>query len=183
MPARASTCARTALKRLHHLRGSHSTRSRTTCLRWFQNEPRGHHRGPAPAASHLPGPILQGPLPFQLPSFVRIVTDEETKPAVAALVANGVDFIKVGDTLTRAAYFGIAEESRRLGVPFARRISGTPDGSGWWCLPGSCCRRRISRSCIDGQSGSVESNQILRIISTRIADSFPVKKPRPGQRT
>jgi hypothetical protein len=123
MPARASTCARIALKRLHHLRGSHSTRSRTTCLRWFQNEPRGHHRGPARAASHLPGPILQGPLPFQLPPFVRTVTDEETKPAVAALVAKGVDFIEVGDTLTRAAYFGIAEESRRLGVPFAGHLT------------------------------------------------------------
>jgi hypothetical protein len=71
------------------------------------------------------GPILQGPLPFQLPPFVRTVTDEEAKPAVAALVAKGVDFIKVGDTLTRAAYFGIAEESRTLGVPFAGHLTPT----------------------------------------------------------
>ena len=71
------------------------------------------------------GPILQGPLPFQLPPFVRTVTDEEATPAVAALVAKGVDFIKVGDTLTRAAYFGIAGEARRLGVPFAGHLTPT----------------------------------------------------------
>ena len=71
------------------------------------------------------GPILQGPLPFQLPPHVRTVTDEEAKPVVAAIVAKGVDFIKVGDTLTRAAYFGIADESRRLGVPFAGHLTPT----------------------------------------------------------
>jgi hypothetical protein len=68
------------------------------------------------------GPILQGPLPFRLPPFVRIVTDEDAKAAVVDLHAQGVDFIKVGDTLTRAGYFAIAAESRRLGLPFAGHL-------------------------------------------------------------
>jgi imidazolonepropionase-like amidohydrolase len=71
------------------------------------------------------GPILQGPLPFQLPPFVRTVSADEAGPAVAALVAKGVDFVKVGDTLTRDAYFAIAAESRRLGVPFAGHLTPT----------------------------------------------------------
>jgi imidazolonepropionase-like amidohydrolase len=68
------------------------------------------------------GPILQRPLPFQLPPLVRTVTDADARQVVDELHAKGVDFIKVGDTLTRDAYFGIAEESRRLGVPFAGHL-------------------------------------------------------------
>jgi imidazolonepropionase-like amidohydrolase len=69
------------------------------------------------------GPILQGPLPFQLPPHVLTVTDGGAQSAVSTLVAKGVDFIKVGDTLTRDAYFGIAEKSRSLGVPFAGHLT------------------------------------------------------------
>jgi imidazolonepropionase-like amidohydrolase len=39
------------------------------------------------------------------------------------LKAAGVDFIKVGDTLTREAYFTIAAESRRVGLPFAGHLT------------------------------------------------------------
>ena len=68
------------------------------------------------------GPILQRPLPFKLPPLVRTVTDSDAAQTVADLRAKGVDFIKVGDTLTRKAYFGIAEESRRVGLPFAGHL-------------------------------------------------------------
>jgi imidazolonepropionase-like amidohydrolase len=69
------------------------------------------------------GPILQGPLPFRVPPLVRIVTEGDAKQTVDELRTRGVDFIKVGDTLTRDAYFAIAQESRRLGVPFVGHLT------------------------------------------------------------
>ena len=68
------------------------------------------------------GPILQGPLPFRVPPLVRIVTERDAKQTVDELRTRGVDFIKVGDTLTRDAYFAIAQESRTLGVPFVGHL-------------------------------------------------------------
>jgi imidazolonepropionase-like amidohydrolase len=68
------------------------------------------------------GPILQGPLPFTLPPLVRTVTEADAAQTVAELKAKGVDFIKVGDTLTREAYFAVAAESKRLGLPFAGHL-------------------------------------------------------------
>jgi imidazolonepropionase-like amidohydrolase len=68
------------------------------------------------------GPILQRPLPFRTPPLVRTVTDEDAKQVVDDLQVKGVDFIKVGDTLTRDAYFGIASEAKRLGVPFVGHL-------------------------------------------------------------
>ena len=68
------------------------------------------------------GPILQGPLPFTLPPMVRTVTDTDATQTVATLRAAGVDFIKVGDTVTREAYFAIAAESRRLGLRFGGHL-------------------------------------------------------------
>jgi predicted amidohydrolase YtcJ len=68
------------------------------------------------------GPILQRPLPFNLPPHVRTVSDAEGTQAVGDLRAKGVDFIKVGDTLSRDAYFRIAMESKRLGLPFAGHL-------------------------------------------------------------
>lgn len=68
------------------------------------------------------GPILQRPLPFTTPPLVRTVADADAKHVVDDLQAKGVDFIKVGDTLTRDAYFGIASEAKRLGLPFAGHL-------------------------------------------------------------
>jgi imidazolonepropionase-like amidohydrolase len=68
------------------------------------------------------GPILQRPLPFRTPPLVRTVTDADAKQVVNDLQAKGVDFIKVGDTLTRDAYFGIASEAKRLGLPFVGHL-------------------------------------------------------------
>jgi Amidohydrolase family len=68
------------------------------------------------------GPILQGPLPFRLPPLVRTVTEADAIQTVDELKAKGVDFIKVGDTLTRESYFAVAEESTRLGLTFAGHL-------------------------------------------------------------
>jgi imidazolonepropionase-like amidohydrolase len=69
------------------------------------------------------GPILQGRLPFEMPPLVRMVSPEDAAPAVDDLKSAGVDFIKVGDTLPRESYMRIAEEARRLNVPFAGHLT------------------------------------------------------------
>jgi imidazolonepropionase-like amidohydrolase len=68
------------------------------------------------------GPILQGPLPFRLPPLVRSTTEADAVQTVAELKAAGVDFIKVGDTLTRDVYFSVAAEAGRLGLPLAGHL-------------------------------------------------------------
>jgi Amidohydrolase family len=69
------------------------------------------------------GPILQGPLPFRLPPMVRTVaTPTEARSTVDELMRQGVDFIKVGDTIERDAYFAVADESKRLGIPFSGHL-------------------------------------------------------------
>jgi hypothetical protein len=75
------------------------------------------------------GPILQRPLPFALPPLVRTVTDVDVTATVDELEAMGVDFIKVGDTLTREAYFAVAAESKHLGLPFAGHLPVTVTAS------------------------------------------------------
>src|SRR5437016_8553798 len=48
-----------------------------------------------------------------------LASAEEARAAVRDLKARGVDFIKVHDHTPRAAYFAIAEEAPKLGLPFA----------------------------------------------------------------
>jgi imidazolonepropionase-like amidohydrolase len=75
------------------------------------------------------GPILQGPLPFALPPLVRTVTEQNARATVAELRSRGVDFIKVGDTLSREQYLAIAAESRRSSLPFAGHLPVTVSAS------------------------------------------------------
>jgi len=46
-------------------------------------------------------------------------TKEHGKELVHLLMDRGVDFIKIYDELPREAYFGIAEEANKQGIPFA----------------------------------------------------------------
>jgi imidazolonepropionase-like amidohydrolase len=65
--------------------------------------------------------ILDGPKPVW-PFSVRISTAEEGRSAVDEAKANGVDFIKVYSLLPRAGFFAIAEESKKVGLPFAGHV-------------------------------------------------------------
>ena len=66
----------------------------------------------------------KGPLPFTVPTLVRTVTEADAMQTAAELKAKGVHFIKVDDTLTREAYFAVAAESKRLGLPFTGHLPG-----------------------------------------------------------
>jgi hypothetical protein len=72
-------------------------------------------------AGFLDGPLLltAGPAP---PDAYAVGTAAEARLAVDLLAAQGADFLKVYNSLPREAYFAIADESKRLGIPFAGHV-------------------------------------------------------------
>ena len=67
----------------------------------------------------LAGPLLQGPLPFQLPFITSVHNTAEASRAVIYLKGRGVDFIKVQDALPRDLYFAITAEAKKQNIRFA----------------------------------------------------------------
>jgi len=94
----------------------------------------------------IAGPLLQGPLPFQMPLIISVKDEAEAKRTVTYLKDRGVDFIKVHDAVPRNIYFAIAEESKRQGIPFAGHVPPSISAIGsnrcrtaqhrtsWWAL-------------------------------------------------
>ena len=76
----------------------------------------------------LPGPeiVAAGPIlddrPANWPYRRHITNAEEARVAVRDLKERGVDFIKVHDGTPREAFFAIADEAPRLGLPFAGHV-------------------------------------------------------------
>jgi len=71
------------------------------------------------------GPLVNGPLPpalARLPMLRSVASPVEAREAVRSLKAQGVDFIKVADSLPRNSYLALAAEARRLRIPFAGHI-------------------------------------------------------------
>lgn len=75
------------------------------------------------------GPIVQGPLPFQMPLLVSVRSEPEARAAVAMLKARGVDFIKVQDALPRDLYLAVIDEAKRRGLPVAGHIPPSVEAS------------------------------------------------------
>lgn len=67
------------------------------------------------------GPILDGKTPG-FPLRVTVENAAEARTAVDSLKKRGADFIKVHNLLSREAYFAIADEAKKLGVPFAGHV-------------------------------------------------------------
>jgi imidazolonepropionase-like amidohydrolase len=71
---------------------------------------------PGPPRFLSAGPSLDGDPPLgSNPVVVRTAAD--ARAAVAQLVSNGADLIKVYENLSREAYFAIMDEARRRGIP------------------------------------------------------------------
>ena len=68
------------------------------------------------------GPILQGPLPFELPLVRSVDSPAEARAAVDDLHRAGVDFIKVGDTVPPDAYPTLVDRARGHGLPVAGHL-------------------------------------------------------------
>ncbi len=80
----------------------------------------GQRLGPKIVAS---GPIIDGPDSWSNPQFTMSVkTADEARAAVRSLKQQGADFIKVYDGLPRDAYYAIADETRKLNLPFVGHI-------------------------------------------------------------
>ena len=67
------------------------------------------------------GPMLDGPR-STYKAAIAIATPEDGRKAVDMLHTRGVDFIKVQSGVPREAYFVIAEESKKVGIPFEGHV-------------------------------------------------------------
>jgi imidazolonepropionase-like amidohydrolase len=67
------------------------------------------------------GPMLDGPhSPYK--AVIAIGTPDDGRKAVAMLKSRGVDFIKVQSYVPRDAYFAIADEARKQGLPLEGHV-------------------------------------------------------------
>ena len=67
------------------------------------------------------GPLLDGPKPMW-PGSIAISNEEQGRLAVRDLKKQGADFVKVYSLLPRDAYFAIADEAKKLKIPFAGHV-------------------------------------------------------------
>jgi imidazolonepropionase-like amidohydrolase len=67
------------------------------------------------------GPMLDGPK-SHYKAAIAITTPEDGRKAVDMLHTRGVDFIKVQSGVPREAYFAIADESKKIGIPFEGHV-------------------------------------------------------------
>ena len=79
---------------------------------------RGELSGPEIVAA---GPILDN-APADWPFRRRVTNAQDAREAVRDLKKRGVDFIKVHNNTPRDAFFAIADETPKLGLPFAGHI-------------------------------------------------------------
>jgi hypothetical protein len=73
------------------------------------------------AAGFLDGPLMLTAGPAR-PDAYAVGAADEARLAVDSLAARGADFLKVYNSLPREAYFEIAQESKRIGIPFAGHV-------------------------------------------------------------
>jgi len=67
------------------------------------------------------GPMLDGPK-STYKAVIPIATPEDGRKAVDMLKSRGVDFVKVQSSVPRDAYFAIAEEAKKVGIPFEGHV-------------------------------------------------------------
>src|SRR5262249_9213154 len=67
------------------------------------------------------GPMLDGPK-VTFPASMAIATPAAGRDAVDSLKRRGVDFIKIQSGVPRDAYFAIADEAKKVGIPFEGHV-------------------------------------------------------------
>ena len=88
-------------------------------FRWREETASGWVLGPRIVAA---GPLIDGPEPAHPEHAIPVNNATEGRQAVRSLKAMGSDFVKVYDGVPRDAYFAIAEESKRLDLPFVGHV-------------------------------------------------------------
>jgi hypothetical protein len=69
----------------------------------------------------IPSPIVDGPKPVW-PGSIAVANASEGRQAVTQVKQAGADFVKVYSLLSRDAYFAIADESKKQGIPFEGHV-------------------------------------------------------------
>ena len=87
--------------------------------RWRSQVVSGELLGPRMVIS---GPLVDGLNPAHPDHAVVVHDPAEGRAIVDSLKESGVDFIKVFDNLTPDEYYAIAEESKKVGLPFAGHL-------------------------------------------------------------
>jgi imidazolonepropionase-like amidohydrolase len=87
--------------------------------RWRSQVVSGELLGPHMVIS---GPLVDGLNPAHPDHSVVVHDPAEGRAIVDSLKQSGVDFIKVFDNLTSDEYYAIAEESKKVGLPFAGHL-------------------------------------------------------------
>jgi imidazolonepropionase-like amidohydrolase len=67
------------------------------------------------------GTLVDGQ-PVTWPNSDSVTTAEEARLMVRKIKASGVDFVKVYENLSREAYFAIADEAKKLNIPFVGHV-------------------------------------------------------------
>jgi imidazolonepropionase-like amidohydrolase len=88
---------------------------------WRQEVEQGSLLGPRMAIASA---IVDGPKPIW-PGSLAVGTEAEGRQAVIQSKQEGADFIKVYSRLPREAYFAIADEAKKQGIPFAGHVPGS----------------------------------------------------------
>ena len=87
-------------------------------LRWRDEVAKGSLQGPRMVVA---SPIIDGPQPVW-PNSISARDEAEGRKAVTRVKQWGADFVKVYSLLPREAYFGIADEARKQGLPFEGHV-------------------------------------------------------------
>jgi len=90
-------------------------------LRWRDEIAKGSLQGPRMVVA---SPIIDGPQPVW-PNSISVRDEAEGRKAVTRVKQWGADFVKVYSLLPREAYFGIADEARKQGLPFEGHVPFT----------------------------------------------------------
>jgi hypothetical protein len=69
----------------------------------------------------IAGPVVDGAPPVW-PDSIRASNESEGRQAVQSIRRTGYDLVKVYHLLSRSAYFGIADEAKRQGLPFGGHV-------------------------------------------------------------
>ncbi len=75
---------------------------------------------PSPAI-YLGSPVVDGPNPYW-PTSIVVNDEAQAREVVDQQQQRGADFIKVYDKLSRSAYFAIAGEAKKRGIPFEGHV-------------------------------------------------------------
>ena len=69
----------------------------------------------------ISGPMIDGPT-TRYAAAIKVTTPDEARAAVRLLKERGVDLVKTQTLIPRDAYFALAEEAKRLGIPFEGHV-------------------------------------------------------------